>query len=234
ARREECKATIFAALAERWKDRGISGSSGDWWTKYPNELFDPEFYRGLVDAEQEGKVSSYQLYLGFRAILDLVPPQGFAQRFWLLHGGGHKVKLLKALLGEEEYARQANPNHWVLLFRTTWDLSLYLGSSQGPDPNRRGKSTLPRELSNIPGAQEIVDFLESDEDELEEEDEDGPDGWHIADYWDGQIINCDEFEAFDKLWSQLSEVYQEPGCYDEGRFYGRLRKKERLEFVESV
>ena len=81
ARREACKATIFAALAERWKDRGISGSSGDWWTRYPNELFDLEFYRGLVDAEQEGKVSSYPLYLGFRAILNLVPhkvsPRGF-------------------------------------------------------------------------------------------------------------------------------------------------------------
>ena len=236
AQKEECKATVLVALAERWRDRGISGSSSDWWTRYPNELFDLEFYRGLVDAEREGKVSSFLLYLGFRTILDLVPPQGFAQRFWLLHGGGHKIHLLKALLGEEEYARQADPNHWVLLYRTNWDLSLYLGSSQGLDPNRKGKSTLPPELANIPGAQEIVDFLESDEFGPEEgdEEEDGPRGWHIADYWDGEIINCDEFEDFDKVWSQLESVKDELGCYEEGRLYGRLRKKEHIEFVSSV
>ena len=61
AQKEECKATVLVALAERWRDRGISGSGSDWWIRYPNELFDLEFYRGLVDAEREGKVSSYLL-----------------------------------------------------------------------------------------------------------------------------------------------------------------------------
>jgi hypothetical protein len=60
-RHEKSKPAIFAALASRWRDRGISGSGSDWWIRYPNELFDLEFYRGLVDAEREGKVSSYLL-----------------------------------------------------------------------------------------------------------------------------------------------------------------------------
>jgi hypothetical protein len=127
-RQEKSKAAIFATLAGRWRDRGISGSSRDWWTHYPNELFDTDFYFALVKFRRERREGSLVLDRAFRAILRMSPPQGFLRCFWLMHGGGHKIYLLKALLGPEEYARQADPNHWVLLYRTNWDLSLYLRS----------------------------------------------------------------------------------------------------------
>ena len=126
-RQEKSKAAIFAALAGRWRDRGISGSSRDWCTRYPNELFDSDFYAALVKARREGREECFDVDGAFRTILRLRPPEGFAQRFWLMHGGGHKLYLLRALLGPEEFASRAKPNQWVLLFKTDWNPTDYLG-----------------------------------------------------------------------------------------------------------
>ena len=128
-RQEKSKAAIFAALAGRWRDRGISGSSRDWWTRYPNELFDSDFYFALVKFRRERREGSLVLDRAFRAILGMSPPQGFLRCFWLMHGGGHKIYLLKALLGPEEYDRQAGPNHWALLSKTDWNPVDYFRSS---------------------------------------------------------------------------------------------------------
>jgi len=181
-RRQKSKASIFAALAGRWRDRGISGSSSDWWTHYPNELFDDDFYAALVQFRRERGEGSFQLDEAFRSILRLAPPQGFLRNFWLPHGGGHKIYLLRALLGPEEYDRQADPNQWVLLVRTDWVPSDYLGGSVLEE----GKSPF--------------DDMDLDDDADEEEE---TEGYHVADYWDGQIINCEGFEDFDKTWRKL-------------------------------
>ena len=126
-RQEKSKAAIFSALAGRRRDRGISGSSSDWWTRYPNELFDSDFYFVLVKFRRERREGSLVLDRAFRAILGMSPPQGFLRNFWLMHGGGHKLYLLRALLGREEFASRAKPNQWVLLFKTDWNPTDYLG-----------------------------------------------------------------------------------------------------------
>jgi hypothetical protein len=83
----------------------------------------------LVKFRREQREGSLVLDGAFRAILGMSPPQGFLRCFWLMHGGGHKIYLLKALLGPEEYDRQAGPNHWVLLSKTDWNPVDYFRSS---------------------------------------------------------------------------------------------------------
>ena len=76
--------------------------------------------------------------------------------------------MLRALLGSEEFELRADPNHWVLLSKTDWTPSDYLGGRIGEEE------------------ESPFDDMEPDNDSHGEKQ---PEGFHVADYWDAQIIN---------------------------------------------